>query len=188
MMYYHSWERSVRRGKDGVRIVSRAFEPEYVVVQGTEDHDRRQGVDLILIRRIDAEEVFRVDVKIDDKSQRTGNLPLEDGHAYESGKWGSGWCWTTKSHFVVFYNEERNRAWSLSIPEIRAAWPSIQAQPRRPTGTQRGSERWQTFNYCCRIDWLKERGLILREFTVEGDQMTLYSRPTQLLLGDYVSR
>lgn len=180
------------RGARAASILKRVYSDGYVVVDGTGHHDRQQGVDGVLIKRLDVNEIIKVDWKLDRKIAYTDNITIEavsqrfGGHIeYVGGLRKAiggrvvkpGWAITSEADRIIFYSPYETRAYELSMIAIRANWSAIQNYPLQAVETEEDDRNWITENYYVPKIWLTSRGILLREIDTRPPWTLKYSIP-----------
>jgi hypothetical protein len=157
-------------------MVGATFGPHHLVVRATEEHDRKQGIDLLLIDRRDARKVLRVDMKRDFIAARTGCLPIEHESVVDpdTGQVISpGWAVTSQADYIGFALERVNLLHMLSVAHLHAKLGEIAqdfADEVCTTGSTCGAQRWWTRFYRVPILYLIRHGIHRGQFRLVTEQ------------------
>lgn len=167
----YTWDETQREERKAQPILDAICARENIIVRALRAH-QKQGIDCFHICRTDGTVLYAVDYKADSWAKRTGNLPIEDVSVRRNGRvLAKGWAVTTKSKYVIFYVADMDMAFKLSVERIREKWQEITHFEHKSTSTK--YRDYETEFYCVPISWLKNNGIIERDYAAIGAQYRL---------------
>jgi hypothetical protein len=176
----YKFDEQRERGDEARRVLQQVYSQQegYLVVDGTEHHDRKQGVDSILIKRLDVNRIYKVDWKLDQGVAKSGRLTIEAVSQRFGGRVESrngisraiggrvvklGWARTSQADLVVSYSPWESRAYELSMAAIQEKWDTIERFSLEAVETRDARGGWITENYYVPKDWLSLHQILLRQ-------------------------
>lgn len=172
----HDFKESLKRGNAAAEHLALVFRnmgrvylhgEQWLVVEASQQHDRKQGVDAIHIDNQDCRIIHRVDYKLDSQATKyawseavgpEGQLTLEDHHVYDDGRRTKGWVHTSKADRIISYVPQLEIAYCLILERIRQSWDRVSLHGLNQVRNQ----QWTTFNYYVPVKTLRYWEIIER--------------------------
>jgi hypothetical protein len=144
MAHTYSFVEQLERGKAGEAVIKDYFSQWYKITDATLDQQKNEKIDFIFERNGVR---TKVEVKTDDKTDKTGNLFIETMSMIEWGKYG--WAWVTQAEKVLYYALP-DTVYILDVAQLRdmlQVWHK-QRKPKRKVY----NDHWTSEGYLIKTD------------------------------------
>ena len=115
----YSMKKQLLLGEESEQFLDRHFADRFTIYPATREQ-QRLGIDRIFIQR-PSKLRYLVEYKTDWTAARTGNVFIETVSV--DTKDIPGWAYSSQSDWLIYYTPQKQRAFILSFPKLRALLP-----------------------------------------------------------------